>query len=157
MVAFSTASSAATLPVTLHCVTEKLDVSEEVADFTLPVGATVNMDGSALHEAVAIMFLIQLYGGVDDVPVVLTWANTFIIAVTAVIASAGVAAIPSAGLVALAIIAHAVGLPLHYIFLVLAVDRILDMCRTATNVMGDMAGAVVVNYWEKKRQAALEA
>jgi len=153
MVAFSTASSAATLPVTLNCVTEKLDVSEEVADFSLPVGATVNMDGSALHEAVAIMFLIQLYGGMDDVSVTLTMANTVIIAVTAVIASAGVAAIPSAGLVALAIIANTVGLPLHYIFLVLAVDRILDMCRTATNVMGDAAGAVVVNYWEKKRQA----
>lgn len=156
MLAFSTASSAATLPVTLHCVTEKLDVSDEVADFSLPVGATVNMDGSALHEAVAIMFLLQVYGGVDDVPVVLTWGNTFIIAVTAVIASAGVAAIPSAGLVAMAIIANAVGLPLHYIFLVLTVDRILDMCRTATNVMGDMAGAVVVNHWEKKRQAALD-
>lgn len=156
MVAFSTASSAATLPVTLHCVTKKLKVSDEVADFSLPVGATVNMDGSALHEAVAIMFLIQLYGGVDDVPVVLTVTNTIIIAVTAVIASAGVAAIPSAGLVAMAIIANAVGLPLHYIFLVLAVDRILDMCRTATNVMGDMAGAVVVNHWEMKRQAALK-
>ena len=156
MVAFSTASSAATLPVTLHCVTEKLEVSDEVADFSLPVGATVNMDGSALHEAVAIMFLIQVYGGLDDVPAVLSWGNTFVIAITAVIASAGVAAIPSAGLVAMAIIANAVGLPLHYIFLVLAVDRILDMCRTATNVMGDMAGAVVVNYWEKKRQAALD-
>tara|TARA_R110001592_G_scaffold174855_1_gene413800 strand:- start:163 stop:1587 length:1425 start_codon:yes stop_codon:yes gene_type:complete len=152
MVAFSTASSAATLPVTLHCVTTKLDVSDEVADFSLPVGATVNMDGSALHEAVAIMFLIQLYGGVDDVPVVLTIANTLIIAVTAVIASAGVAAIPSAGLVAMAIIANTVGLPLHYIFLVLAMDRILDMCRTATNVMGDAAGAVVVNYWERQRR-----
>ena len=110
------------------------------------------MDGSALHEAVAIMFLIQLYGGVDDVPVVLTVTNTFIIAITAVIASAGVAAIPSAGLVAMAIIANTVGLPLHYIFMVLAVDRILDMCRTATNVMGDAAGAVVVNYWERQRQ-----
>lgn len=152
MVAFSTASSAATLPVTLHCVTEKLEVSDEVADFSLPVGATVNMDGSALHEAVAIMFLIQLYGGVDDVPVVLNAANVVIIAITAVIASAGVAAIPSAGLVALAIIANTVGLPLHYIFLVLAVDRILDMCRTATNVMGDAGGAVVVNYWERMRR-----
>ena len=152
MVAFSTASSAATLPVTLHCVTKKLDVSEEVADFSLPVGATVNMDGSALHEAVTIMFLIQLYGGMDDVSLTLTLTNTIVIAVTAVIASAGVAAIPSAGLVALAIIANTVGLPLHYIFLVLAVDRILDMCRTATNVMGDAAGAVVVNYWEQKRQ-----
>lgn len=155
VVAFSTASSAATLPVTLHCVTEKLEVSDEVAEFSLPVGATLNMDGSALHEAVAIMFLLQVYGGLDDVPVVLNWANTFIIAITAVIASAGVAAIPSAGLVAMAIIATAVGLPLHYIFLVLAVDRILDMCRTATNVMGDMAGATVVNYWEKKRLAAM--
>ncbi|MCF6286131.1 MAG: dicarboxylate/amino acid:cation symporter [Candidatus Hydrogenedentes bacterium] len=152
MVAFSTASSAATLPVTLNCVTKKLKVSDEVADFSLPVGATVNMDGSALHEAVAIMFLIQLYGGMDDVSVTLTMTNTIVIAVTAVIASAGVAAIPSAGLVALAIIANTVGLPLHYIFLVLAVDRILDMCRTATNVMGDAAGAVVVNYWEQKRQ-----
>ena len=98
------------------------------------------------------MFLIQLYGGLDDVSVVLNATNVIVIAITAVIASAGVAAIPSAGLVAMAIIANTVGLPLHYIFLVLAVDRILDMCRTATNVMGDAGGAVVVNYWEKMRQ-----
>jgi proton glutamate symport protein len=150
MIAFSTASSAATLPVTLVCTTEKLGVDEKVSRFTLPVGATVNMDGTALYEGVAIIFLIQLFGGLDDVPIQLTLGKTMVIFVTAVLASIGAAAIPSAGLITMAIVANAVGLPMHYIAIIYAVDRLLDMFRTSTNVLGDAAGAVIVNRLEAK-------
>ena len=150
LIAFSTTSSAATLPVTIHCTTEKLKVSEKVSNFTLPVGATVNMDGTALYEGVAIIFLIQLFGGLDDVPIVLTFGKTLVIFITAVLASIGAAAIPSAGLITMAIVASAVGLPLHYIVIVYAVDHLLDMFRTSTNVLGDAAGAVIVNRLEAK-------
>ncbi|MFP6597657.1 MAG: dicarboxylate/amino acid:cation symporter [Candidatus Hydrogenedentota bacterium] len=150
MIAFSTASSAATLPVTIHCTTENLGVSEKVSRFTLPVGATVNMDGTALYEGVAIIFLIQLFGGLDDVPIVLTLGKTMVIFITAVLASIGAAAIPSAGLITMAIVANAVGLPMHYIAIIYAVDRLLDMFRTSTNVLGDAAGAVIVNRLEAK-------
>lgn len=151
LIAFSTTSSAATLPVTLHCTTKKLDVSEKIADFSLPVGATVNMDGTALYEGVAVIFLIQMYGGLEDVPITLTAMKTFTIFITAVLASIGAAAVPSAGLITMAIVASAVGLPLYYIFLIFAVDRFLDMFRTSTNVLGDAAGAVIVNRLERSR------
>ena len=151
LIAFTTTSSAATLPVNLKCVTEKLKVSDKIANFTLPVGATVNMDGTALYEGVAVIFMIQLYGGLDDVPIVLTAAKTFVIFITAVLASVGAAAVPSAGLITMAIVASAVGLPLHYIFFIYAVDHLLDMFRTSTNVMGDAAGAVIVNRLERNR------
>ncbi len=151
LVAFSTASSAATLPITLACVTEELEVDDKVADFTLPVGATVNMDGTALYEGVAVIFLIQIFGGLADAPLTLTLASTLVIFITAVFASVGAAAVPSAGLVTMAIVASAVGLPLYYIPLLFAVDRLLDMFRTSTNVMGDAAGAVVVNRLEQAR------
>lgn len=150
LIAFTTTSSAATLPVTIVCTTEKLKVSDKVARFTLPVGATVNMDGTALYEGVAVIFLIQLFGGLEDVPIVLTFGKTMVIFITAVLASVGAAAIPSAGLITMAIVASAVGLPLHYIFFIYAVDRLLDMFRTSTNVLGDIAGAVIVNRLEAK-------
>ena len=150
LIAFCTTSSAATLPVTIHCTTEKLNVSEKISNFTLPVGATVNMDGTALYEGVAIIFLIQLFGGLDDVPIALTFGKTLVIFITAVLASIGAAAIPSAGLITMAIVASAVGLPLHYIVIVYAVDHLLDMFRTSTNVLGDAAGAVIVNRLEAK-------
>ena len=95
--------------------------------------------------------MIQLYGGLDDVPIVLTAAKTFVIFITAVLASVGAAAVPSAGLITMAIVASAVGLPLHYIFFIYAVDHVLDMFRTSTNVMGDAAGAVIVNRLERER------
>jgi Na+/H+-dicarboxylate symporter len=136
--------------VTIHCTTENLGVSEKVSRFTLPVGATVNMDGTALYEGVAIIFLIQLFGGLDDVPIVLTLGKTMVIFITAVLASIGAAAIPSAGLITMAIVANAVGLPMHYIAIIYAVDRLLDMFRTSTNVLGDAAGAVIVNRLEAK-------
>ncbi len=150
LIAFTTTSSAATLPITILCVTRKLKVSEKVSRFTLPVGATVNMDGTALYEGVAVIFLIQVYGGLADVPIELTFGKTMVIFITAVFASVGAAAIPSAGLITMAIVASAVGLPLHYIAFIYAVDRLLDMFRTSTNVMGDAVGAVVVNRLEAK-------
>lgn len=151
LIAFSSTSSAATLPVTIHCLTKKMDVDEKVAEFALPVGATVNMDGTALYEGVAVIFLIQMYGGLADVPIELTAAKTGVIFITAVMASVGAAAVPSAGLITMAIVATAVGLPLYYIFIIFAVDRMLDMFRTSTNVLGDAAGAVIVNRLERKR------
>lgn len=150
LIAFTTTSSAATLPVTIVCTTQKLEVSEKVARFTLPVGATVNMDGTALYEGVAVIFLIQLFGGLPDVAIELTFGKTMVIFITAVLASVGAAAVPSAGLITMAIVASAVGLPLHYIFFIYAVDRMLDMFRTSTNVLGDAAGAVIVNRLEAK-------
>ena len=150
LIAFTTTSSAATLPITIVCTTDNLKVSEKVSRFTLPVGATMNMDGTALYEGVAVIFLIQLFGGLDDAPIVLTGMKTFIIFITAVFASIGAAAIPSAGLITMAIVASAVGLPLHYIFLIYAVDHVLDMFRTSTNVLGDAVGAVIVNRFEAK-------
>ncbi|MCC6487006.1 MAG: dicarboxylate/amino acid:cation symporter [Candidatus Hydrogenedentes bacterium] len=151
LIAFTTTSSAATLPLTIHCTTKELKVSPKVANFTLPVGATVNMDGTALYEGVAVIFLLQMYGGLDDVPAVLGGAQLFIVFVTAVFAAIGAAAVPSAGLITMAIVASSVGLPLHYIFIIYAVDHLLDMFRTSTNVMGDMVGAVVVNRLERDR------
>ncbi len=151
LIAFSTTSSAATLPVTMECVIDKLRVSPKVANFSLPVGATINMDGTALYEGVAIIFMIQVYGGLDDVPIMMTAAKTLVIFVTAVLASVGAAAVPSAGLITMAIVAGAVGLPLYYIFFIYAVDHLLDMFRTSTNVMGDAAGAVVVQRLERGR------
>lgn len=150
LIAFTTTSSAATLPVTIHCTTEKLNVSEKVSRFTLPVGATINMDGTALYEGVAVIFLIQLFGGLPDVPIDLTFGKTLVIFVTAVFASIGAAAVPSAGLITMAIVASAVGLPLYYIVMIFAVDRLLDMFRTSTNILGDAAGAVIVNRLEAK-------
>ena len=150
LIAFTTTSSAATLPVTIVCTTQKLKVSEKIARFTLPVGATVNMDGTALYEGVAVIFLIQLFGEMPDVMIELTFGKTMVIFITAVLASVGAAAIPSAGLITMAIVASAVGLPLHYIFFIYAVDRLLDMFRTSTNVMGDAAGAVIVDRLEAK-------
>jgi Na+/H+-dicarboxylate symporter len=136
--AFSTASSAATLPITMECVEENTGVSNKVASFVLPLGATVNMDGTALYEAVAAMFIAQAYG------ISLTVPQQLIIMLTATLASIGAAAIPGAGLVTMVIVLRAVNLPLEGIGMILAVDRLLDMLRTAVNVWGDACGSVVV-------------
>ncbi len=151
MIAFTTRSSAATLPVTIACTTEKLRVSPKVANFSLPVGATVNMDGTALYEGVAVIFLIQIYGGLDDVTITMTAMATFLIFITAVLASVGAAAVPDAGLVTMVLVASAVHLPIYYIPLIFAVDAFLDMFRTSTNVLGDTVGAIVVNRLERHR------
>ncbi len=138
LTAFSTASSAGTLPLTMRCVEEKAGVSNKTAGFVLPLGATVNMDGTALYECVAAMFIAQAYG-LD-----LTLGTQFLIVMTALLTSIGVAAIPAASLVAITIILAAVGLPPEGIGLLLLTDRILDMLRTAVNVFSDSCCAVVV-------------
>lgn len=143
--AFSTSSSGATLPLTIQAVEEKSGVSNKISSFTLPLGATVNMDGTALYECVAAIFIAQAYG-VD-----LTFADQLIIVFTALLASIGAAAIPMAGLVMITVILTAVGLPLEGVGLIIAVDRILDMFRTATNVWSDSCGAVVIAKTEGEK------
>ena len=138
LVAFSTSSSGATLPVTMERCEEKLGVSEEVSSFVLPLGATINMDGTALYQAVATLFIAQAFS-LD-----LGLGAQVTIVLTAVLASIGTAAVPGAGIIMLVIILEAVGVPAAGIALILGVDRILDMCRTVTNVTGDATVATVV-------------
>ncbi len=138
LTAFSTSSSSATLPLTMESVEENAGVSNKVSSFVLPLGATINMDGTALYECVAAMFIAQAYG-VD-----LSLGQQFIVVVTALLVSIGAAGIPMAGLVMMVVILKAVGLPLEGVGLILAVDRILDMCRTTVNVWSDSCGAVVI-------------
>jgi Na+/H+-dicarboxylate symporter len=136
--AFSTASSSATLPLTLDCVTQRAGIRARVSNFVLPLGATINMDGTALYESVAAVFIAQVYG------IELAFSQQVLIFFTATLAAIGAAGIPSAGLVTMAIVLKAVGLPLEGIGMILAVDRILDMCRTSVNVWGDTVGCAVV-------------
>jgi proton glutamate symport protein len=138
LTSFSTASSSATLPITMECVEKNAGVSNRTSSFVLPLGATVNMDGTALYECVAAMFIAQAYG------LELSFATQFLVVLTALLTSIGVAGIPAASLVAISIILGAIGLPMEGIGLILAVDRILDMLRTATNVFSDSCGAVIV-------------
>ncbi|MFG1499975.1 dicarboxylate/amino acid:cation symporter [Halobacteriovorax sp. XZX-3] len=144
--AFSTASSAATLPITMMNVEENLGVDKDTAKFVLPLGATVNMDGTALYESVAAIFIAQAYG--FD----LGLTQQIIIFMTASLAAIGAAAIPGAGLITMSIVLSAVGLPIEGIGLILAVDRILDMFRTAVNVFGDAMGTVVVDSMLKNKE-----
>ncbi len=138
LTAFSTSSSNATLPLTMEAVEDNDGVSNKIASFTLPLGATVNMNGTALYECVAVVFIAQAYG-VD-----LTFAQQIIVIFTALLAAIGAAGIPMAGLVMMTIVLKSVGLPLEGIGLILAVDRILDMFRTTINVYGDTCCAVIV-------------
>lgn len=138
LTAFSTSSSSATVPVTLQCLEKRAGVSNRVAAFVAPLGATVNMDGTALYECVAALFIAQAYG-LD-----LTFQTQFVVVALAILTSIGVAGIPAASLVAIVVILEAIGLPSEGIGLILATDRILDMCRTAVNVFGDASAAVVI-------------
>lgn len=138
MMAFSTCSSMVTLPLTMKGVMGNSRVSKKVANFLLPIGATVNMDGTALYECVATIFIAQVYG------IELTLAQQGIVVLTALLASIGAASVPMAGLVMMYIILNAVGLPLEGYLIILAVDRVLDMFRTTVNVLSDSCGAVVV-------------
>ncbi len=138
LTAFSTSSSSATLPLTLDAVENNSGVSNKVTSFVLPLGATVNMDGTALYECVAAMFIAQAYG------IELGFLMQMVVVMTALLASIGAAGIPMAGLVMISVILSAVGLPLEGIGLILAVDRILDMCRTTVNVWSDSCGAVTI-------------
>jgi Na+/H+-dicarboxylate symporter len=138
LTAFSTASSAATMPVTMDCVERGAGVSNRTASFVLPLGATVNMDGTALFEGVVVLFIAQLYG------VELGLLQQFIVLLLALLTSVGVAGIPAASLVAITLILSSLGLPLEAMGLIMAVDRLLDMSRTAVNVFSDSVGAVVI-------------
>ena len=138
LTAFSTASSSATLPISLECAVGNAKVSRRSADFVLPLGATINMDGTALYEAVAAIFIAQAIG------FELSIVQQVVVAVTATLAAIGAAGIPEAGLVTMVIVLNAVGLPLEYIGLILSVDWLLDRFRTTVNVFGDAAGSAVV-------------
>ena len=151
LTAFSTSSSSATLPVTIDCVENRAGVSNQVSGFTLPLGATVNMDGTALYECVAAMFIAQAYGLQLDI------VTQFTIVLIALLTSIGVAGIPSASLVAIAIILSAIGLPLEAIGLILVVDRVLDMCRTAVNVFSDSCAAVTIAKLEGEENVLQKA
>ena len=144
LVAFSTSSSAATLPVTMKVAESNLGVPKDVAAFVLPLGATINMDGTALYQAIAAMFIAQTLG-ID-----LTLGAQATIVLMALLASIGTAAVPSAGVVMLVIILEAIGVPTAGIALILGVDRILDMCRTTANVTGDLAVASIVAAGEQR-------
>ncbi len=144
LTAFSTASSSATLPVTMECATVNAKVSEKSTEFVLPLGATINMDGTALYEAAAAIFIAQVAAG-QGVVAPLTVSQQVIVAITATLAAIGAAGIPEAGLVTMLIVLNAVGLPLEYIGLILSVDWLLDRFRTAVNVLGDAMGAAVVD------------
>ncbi len=136
--AFATSSSNATLPVTLRCTTQHLHVKPEIAGFVIPLGATINMDGTALYEAAAALFIANL-AGID-----LSLAQQFIVFFTAMIAAMGAPGIPSAGMVTMVMVLQSVGLPAEAIAILLPIDRLLDTLRTTVNVQGDMVGSLVV-------------
>jgi Na+/H+-dicarboxylate symporter len=138
LLAFSTSSSAATLPVTMECVEENLGVDEEVASFVLPIGATINMDGTSVYQGVAAVFIAQAFG-LD-----LSLSAQLGIVFTATLASIGTAAVPSAGIVMLVIVLAQAGIPEAGLALIFAIDRPLDMCRTIVNVTGDAAVSMIV-------------
>jgi Na+/H+-dicarboxylate symporter len=154
LTAFSTASSSATLPVTMDTVKEKAKVSNRTSAFTLPLGATINMDGTALYECIVVLFISQLYasiGGVD-----LTITQQCLVVFLALTTSIGVAGIPSASLVAISIILPAVGLPVEAIGVIWVTDRILDMCRTSVNVYSDTVAAIIIDNSEGGSPYSLE-
>jgi len=151
MLAFTTSSSAATLPVTLECVEENLGVDKRISSFVLPIGATVNMDGTSLYQAVAVVFLAQMH------LVDLTLGQQMIVVLTATLASIGSAAIPSAGVVMLMIVLSSVGLNPAWIGIILPVDRILDMMRTVVNVTGDATVSSVIDQTTVLEKEAIES
>jgi Na+/H+-dicarboxylate symporter len=138
MTAFSTSSSSATLPVTMRCVEDNLKVDKSIAGFVLPLGATVNMDGTALYEAVAALFIANIMG-ID-----LNVAQQLIVFFMAMIASIGAPGIPSAGMVTMIMVLQSVGLPAEAVAILLPIDRVLDTVRTAVNVEGDAVGSLIV-------------
>ena len=145
MTAFSTSSSSATLPLTLESLIEDAKVSRRVTSFVVPLGATINMNGTALYEAVAAMFIAQTYG------IEMGWGATIIVLLTATLSAIGAAGITEAGLVTMIIVLKAVNLPIEGISLILVVDWFLDRCRTSVNVWGDAVGAAVIDRWENQQ------
>lgn len=144
--AFATSSSSATLPITLRCATEQLKVKPEIAGFVIPLGATINMDGTALYEAAAALFIANLAG------IELNFAQQMVVLFTAMIAAMGAPGIPSAGMVTMVMVLQSVGLPVEAIAILLPVDRLLDTLRTAVNVEGDMVGSLVVQKLVARQQ-----
>lgn len=148
IIAFSTSSSNAALPVSLECV-EHIGVPREYSSFVIPLGATINMDGTALYQGVAAVFIAQIYG----IPLALTDQITIVFMAT--LASVGAAGVPAAGIITLAMVLTQIGIPLEGIALILGVDRFLDMCRTTTNIIGDMTCAVVIKQTEERGRSKL--
>ena len=148
LTAFSTASSNGTLPLTMTCVEERAGISNRISSFVLPLGATINMDGTALYEAVAVLFIAQVTG--HD----LGLSQQIIVAITALLASIGAAGIPHAGTVMMVVVLSAVNLPIDYVGLILAVDRVLDMYRTSVNVWSDSTACAVVARFEPNQGKA---
>ena len=144
LTAFSTASSTATLPATMECAEKKAGISRRSTEFVLPLGPTINMDGTALYEAAAAIFIAQAYALVDP-SFVLTIDKQVVIAITATLAAIGAAGIPEAGLVTMLIVLNAVGLPLELIGLILPIDWLLGRFRTAVNAFGDSVGSAIVD------------
>ena len=142
-VAFSTASSSGTLPLTIETVEKKCGVSSEIASFTLPLGATINMDGTAIMQGVAVVFISQVYG-ID-----LSLSQLLTVVLTATLASIGTAGVPSVGLVTLSMVLQSVGLPVEGIALIIGIDRILDMMRTVVNITGDAVCTLLIAKSEK--------
>ena len=150
MFAFSSASSVGTLPINMEC-TEKLGADKDVSSFVLPLGATINMDGTAIYQGVCAIFIASCYGISLSFPQMLT------IVLTATLASIGTAGVPGAGMVMLAMVLQSVGLPVEGIALVAGIDRIFDMGRTTVNITGDASCAVIVSAMERRKQAKREA
>ncbi len=147
VMAFSTASSSATLPLTMDCAKNRAGISKGVTSFVLPLGATVNMDGTALYECVAAIFIVQVLG------ITLSAGEQLLVVVTSLLASIGAAGIPMAGLVMIGVILTAIGVPIKYIGLIIAIDPLLDMCRTSVNVWSDSNGTAIVAHSEGERPA----
>ncbi|MBP6059061.1 MAG: dicarboxylate/amino acid:cation symporter [Nitrosomonas sp.] len=146
--AFATSSSAATLPITLRCAEQHLHVKRDVAGFVIPLGATMNMDGTALYEAVAALFIANLVG------VELSLVQQMVVFLTAMLAAIGAPGIPSAGMVTMMMVLQSVGLPVEAIAILLPIDRILDTIRTMVNVEGDLVGSLVVQQWIKQDKSS---
>lgn len=154
LIAFSTCSSAATLPVNMKCTQENLGVSKEVSSFVLPLGATINMDGTAIYQGVCALFVAQVYG-ID-----LTLSQMLIIVLTGTLASIGTAGVPGAGLIMLTLTLQSVGLPIEGIALIAGIDRVLDMIRTTVNITGDAVATVCIQHSEDEylhKQSSISA
>jgi Na+/H+-dicarboxylate symporter len=143
LTAFATSSSAATLPLTLRCLEEDMNVDRDVANFVAPLGAQMNMDGTALYEAAAALFIASL-AGAD-----LSLGQQFVVCLTAMVAAMGAPGIPSAGMVTMVMVLQSVGLPVEAIAILLPIDRLLDAFRTSVNVAGDMSGSLIVQRFAK--------
>ncbi|MDY0231778.1 MAG: cation:dicarboxylase symporter family transporter, partial [Candidatus Saccharicenans sp.] len=143
LIAFSTSSSNATIPIALESL-DNLKVKKEYSSFVVPLGATINMDGTALYQGVAAVFIAQIYG----IPLSLSAQATVVL--MAVLASIGTAGVPSAGIIMLAMVLRQIGVPLEGIALIIGVDRLLDMCRTAVNMVGNMVASVIIHRSEEK-------